>query len=163
MTLKKSPIGEIKFMALVNPLLDEKTEKEEYHIRLMFDAEKDKEFLSWVGEINDAKVVTERTYRGKDKEIKKLLSQGKAFIGAKTQFKPTVFDAKGNELVEAPYFFADSTGTAQMIVEPYHGKKGGTINLIGVVIHSIENPEGTGSGMSREERAAQLRAMAEAE
>ncbi len=160
-SLKTSPKGEIKFMAVENAVMNEKTGKAEFSIRLGFDSEKDKEFLAWVTEVNDAKVVTEGNYRGKQKETKAYLSTGKSLVNATSQFKPKIYDAKGNELEEAPYFFADSTGTAQMIVQPYYGKKGGTINLIGVIVHNIENPEGTGEGVSRETRLAQLREQVE--
>lgn len=159
-SLRKSPKGDIFYMAAANPVTNEKTGKEEYGIRLGFDVTADKEFLDWVTSINDAKVVTAQSYRGKKAEIKAYLNKGKALVSATTQFKPEVVDSKGNALEDAPFFFSDSTGVAQMIVQPYNGQKGGTINLMGIKIHSIENPEGTSTGVSREERTAQLRAMA---
>lgn len=159
--LRVSPVASIEFMAAANPVKQSKSDdKEVYTIKLAFDVKKDKEFLDFVSEINDAKVVTERTYRGKSDSIKELLSAGKALVGANSQFKPTIYDSKGNELEEAPLFFPESTGTAQMIIQPYEGKRGGTINLIGIIIHSVETPEGVeGSGKGKEAILADLRAI----
>jgi hypothetical protein len=157
--LLTSPVGQVQFLAANKPVTDKKTGKESYSINLAFDVKKDKEFLKIVSDLNDAKVVTAATYRGKNEAIKALLATGKARVEAKSNFKPTVYDAQGNELEEAPMFFADSTGTAQMLVQPYTSDKGGTINLIGIIIHSIESPEGTVSGgTDRETRLQQLRA-----
>lgn len=162
--LLKSPVGEIQFLAANKPVTDKKTGKESYSVNLAFDVKKDAKFLKEISNINDAKVVTAATYRGKSEAIKALLATGKARIEAKSNFKPTVFDANGNELEEAPYFGSESTGTAQMIVQPYTSDKGGTINLIGIVIHEVKSPEGTtGSGVDRETRLQQLRALANAE
>lgn len=158
--LLTSPVGEIQFMSAANPILDKKTEKEQYSIKLAFDMSKDQEWLDQISDINHAKVVTAQTYRGKSKEVKAVLAEGKAFVEAKTTYKPMVYDAAGNEMEENPMFFAESTGTAQMIVQPYESEKGGTINLVGIIIHTLENPEG--EGMSREARLAQLREAVEA-
>jgi hypothetical protein len=158
--LLTSPVGTIQFMAAENPVKQSKSDdKQVYTIKLAFDVVKDAAFLAEVAEVNDAKVVTAQTYRGKSPEIKALLSTGKALVGANSNFKPEVYDSKGNTLEEAPNFFGDSTGTAQMIVQPWKGDKGGTINLIGIIIHEVNSPEGTntiGTG-DREARLAQLR------
>lgn len=156
-----SPVGEIQFMAIENPVTDSKTGKEQYSIKLAFDLKKDAEWLAKIEEINYAKVVTAKTYRGKSETAKQVLSKGKAFVEAKSIYKPQAYDSKGNELEENPMFFQDSTGTARMIVQPYEGAKGGTINLMGVIIESIEGNESTGS-VDRETRLAQLRAAVEA-
>lgn len=152
--LLTSPVGTIEFMAAENPL--QQKDKEVYTIKLAFDVEKDKEFLSKVAEVNDAKVVTAKSYRGKVKSIQALLDTGKALVSANTIYKPIVWDNKGNELEECPLFFEDSKGTAQMIVEPWKGDKGGTINLMGIIIHSVEGT-GESTGASREDRLARLR------
>lgn len=157
--LLTSPKGSLQFLAAVNPVKAAKSDdKLVYTIRLAFDSEKDKEFLEQVAEINDAKVVTAATYRGKSKETKELLATGVSLVSASSLYKPIVYDTEGNEMEDNPYFFVDSTGTAQMIVEPYTSNKGGTINLIGIIIHSLEHAEGKGEGMDRETRLAQLRA-----
>ena len=160
--LLTSPVGSIQFMAAGNPVKQSKSdEKMVYTIKLALDVKKDKDFLAQVSEINDAKVVTAETYRGKVQEVKDLLATGKALVSANSNYKPEIYDNKGNKLEEAPLFFADSTGTAQMIVQPYKGDKGGTINLIGIIIHNIETSEKT-EGSDRETRLAQLRAAVEA-
>jgi hypothetical protein len=156
-----SPPGEIQFMAIENPVTDSKTEKEQYSIKLAFDVEKDAEWLAQIEEINHAKVVTAKTYRGKSEAAKKVLAQGKAFVEAKSIYKPQGYDASGNELEENPMFFPESKGTARMIVQPYKGQNGGTINLMGVLIESIEGNESSGS-VDRETRLAQLKAAVEA-
>lgn len=168
--LLTSPVGSIHYMAAENPTKQSKSDdKLVYTIKLAFDVKKDKEFLTQVSAINHAKVVTAQTYRGDPTTkgyaaTKALLDSGKALVGANSNFKPEIYDNKGNKLEEAPMFFGDSTGTAQMIVQPWKGDKGGTINLIGIIVHSVENAEGTegSSGSDRESRLAQLRAAVEA-
>lgn len=163
--LLTSPVGSIQFMAAETPVKQSKSDdKQVYTIKLALDTKKDKEFLAQVAEINDAKVVTAETYRGKVQATKDLLATGKALVSANSNYKPEIYDAKGNKLEEAPMFFGDSTGTAQMIVQPYKGDKGGTINLVGIIVHSVSTPEAsssTGTG-DRESRLAQLRAAVEA-
>jgi len=161
-SLIKSPVGDIQFLAVANPVSKSKgSEDKVYTVKLALDSKKDAKFLAEIAEINDAKVVTAQTYRGKDKNIKELLTSGKSLVAANSKFQPQVYDAKGNQLEESPMFFADSTGTAQMIVQPYKSDKGGTIILVAVVIHSISSPEGTGTtgGTDRETQLARIRAM----
>ena len=164
MTLLTSPVGTVHWMAAAKPVTDSKTGKENYSLKLSFDVVKDAAWLATVSEINDAKVVTAKTYRGKQESIKELLATGQAFVEAKSSYAPQVYDSKGNQLEEAPMFFKESTATAQMIVQPWIGEKGGTFNLVGIIIHTIESPEGTGTtdGTDRETRLAQLRAAVEA-
>lgn len=154
--LLTSPVGSIQFMAAENPVKST-NDKLQYTIRVAFDNKKDAGFLKEVAEINDAKVVTERSYRGKSDSVKALLATGKSLVSANSNYKPTIYDSKGNELEEAPMFYADSTGTAQMIVQPWKGDKGGTINLIGIIVHEVTSPEDGGTS-DREGRLAQLRA-----
>ena len=160
--LLTSPVGTIHWMAAATPVKDSKTGKANYSVKLEFDVKKDAKWLAQISEINEAKVVTATSYRGKSDAIKAVLTKGKALVEAKSKFQPEVYDAEGNVLEDIPLFFAESTGTAQMYVEPYVGEKGGTINLVGIKIHSISTPEGTSSstGVDRETRLAQLRAMA---
>lgn len=160
-TLMTSPVGEIQFLAANTPIKDSKTGKETYTINLAFDVKKDAKWLEQIADINDAKVVTAQSYRGKSAAVKAVLASGKARIEAKSNFKPAIYDKNGNELEEAPMFFADSTGTAQMIVSPYRGEKGGTINLVGIIVHSVSSPESADSNTDRETRLAQLRAAVE--
>lgn len=159
-SLLKSPVGEIHYLAANTPTKST-DDRVQYSAVILFDNKKDAKWLSEISSINDAKVVTATTYRGKNAALKAKLETGKSKVEAKSNFKPHVYDKEGNELEEAPMFFADSTGTAQMIVQPYEGKKGGTINLVGVVIHNIETPES--SGTDRATRLEQLRAMAKAD
>lgn len=155
----KSPVGEIVWMAVAKAKKDEKTGKEYYSARLAFDVKTDAEFLSKISAVNKAMVVTAQSYRGDSDSIKALLSKGKAIVGAKSLYQPLTFDKDGNE-VEAPGFFAESTGTARMIVEPYTGSsKGGTVNLVGVQIETLNTPEGTGTA-DRETKLAEIRALA---
>ena len=154
-----SPVGQILFMAVDTPVKASKTEdKKVYTIKIAFDNKTDKTFLSKVAEINKAKVVTAKTYRGENEAIVALLETGKSIVSSSSKFKPLLFDKEGNELEESPMFFTSSTGTAQMLVEPYIGEKGGTINLVGIKIHTLDNGEQT--GITKEERLAQLRALA---
>ncbi len=157
-SLVTSPIGTIQFMAAGKPVKDSKTGKESYSINLAFDVKKDAKWLAQITEINDTKVVTAQSYRGKSESVKALLATGKARVEARSNFAPTVYDKDGNELEEAPMFFAESTGTAQMIVSPFKGEKGGTINLVGIILHSVSSPESIGDGEDRATKLARLRA-----
>jgi hypothetical protein len=162
MNLLTSPIGDIQFLAVNRPVTNSKG-AEAYSIRLALDTVKDAEWIAQIAEINSNKPVTAQSYRGKNSAVKALLAQGKTLISAETKFEVPVYDKNGQKLEEAPMFFADSTGTAQMVVQPYtKSEKGGTINLVAVIIHSIES-NGTGEGVSREERLAQLQAAIAAE
>lgn len=159
--LLTSPVGEIQFLAVNRPVTNSKG-SEVYSIRLALDTEKDAEFISKIADINSSKPVTAQTYRGKNKEVKELLAKGKTLISAETKFEVALYDNKGNKLEDAPMFFADSKGTAQMVVQPYtKSAKGGTINLVAVIIHNIESENTTG-GTDRETRLAQLRSAVEA-
>jgi hypothetical protein len=158
--LLTSPAGEIQFLAVSRPVTNSKG-TEVYTIRLALDSEKDAEFISQIAAINSNKPVTEKTYRGSNKEIKEMLSRGKTLISAETKFEVPVYDKDGQKMEEAPMFFADSKGTAQMVVQPYtKSAKGGTINLVAVILHSIESENSTGT--DRESRLAQLRSAVEA-
>ncbi len=159
--LVTSPIGEIQFMAAGTPVKST-NDKLVYTIRLAYDSKKDAKWLAQIADINDAKVVTATSYRGKSAAVKALLATGKSLVSANSNFKPAIYDKDGNELEEAPMFFSDSTGTAQMIVSPYKGEKGGTINLVGIILHSVSSAEGTTDGADRETRLSQLRAAVEA-
>lgn len=160
--LLTSPVGSIMYLAGENSVEDSKTGKKYYSIKLAFDSKKDKEFLDQVSKINSAKVVTAATYRGTPKAksyeaTKAVLDQGKSMVEAKSIYKPKVYDNKGNELEESPMFFADNTGTAQMIVQPYQGEKGGTLNLVGIIIHEIKGGDSSKGTDDKEARLAQLR------
>lgn len=162
MTTLTSPVGQIWFLAANNPVTNKKTGKQQYSIGLIFDAKKDAEWIDQLTSVNDALVTTAETYKirgGKNKELKALLDSGKVKVEARTKFKPLVFDAKGNELESAPYFFSESTGTAQMIAETFESEEGGGIKLEGIMVHNIDTPESSG-GMTQEERAAKLREIA---
>ncbi len=159
-SLIKSPVGDIQFMAVTNPVSKSKgSEEKVYTVKLALDSKKDAKFLADISAINDAKVVTAQTYRGKDKNIKEILANGKSLVAANSKFKPQLYDKTGNQLEESPNFYADSTGTAQMIVQPFVSDKGGTINLVAVVIHNLENPSGTSTTVDRETQLARIRAM----
>lgn len=162
MTTLTSPVGQIWFLAANNPVTNKKTGKQQYSIGLIFDTKKDAEWITELTSVNDALITTAETYKirgGKNKELKAILDSGKVKVEARTKFKPIVFDSKGNELDEAPYFFPESTGTAQMIVDTFESEEGGGIKLEGIMVHNIDTPEGSG-GMTQEERAAKLREIA---
>jgi len=152
-----SPVGEIQFMAVANTVLNEKTEKEEYVVRMAFDSKKDSAFLTKISDINPDILVTSTTYRGKSQEIKALLQSGKTLIRAATLRTPLLSDANGNEIEEAPYFFKDSKGTAKIMIEPFEGKKGGGIKLAAIIIHDLEIGNAT-TTCSQEENLARIRA-----
>lgn len=157
-----SPVGSIQFMAIEKPVKQSKSsDKEVYTVKLAFDIKTCGGFLDQISSVNDAKVVTAQTYRGKDAATKALLATGKALVSANSKFKPMVSDTNGNILEEAPMFFAGSTGTAQMLVEPWTGDKGGTINLVGVVIHSIDSPE-SNTETNKEAKVASIKAKLKA-
>lgn len=152
--LLTSPVGEIQFLAINRPVTNSKG-AEVYSVRLAFDSEKDADWIAQIAAINNNKPVTAQTYRGENPEVEELLSKGKTLIYAETRFKVPIYDKNGTKLEECPMFFGDSHGTAQMIVQPYtKSKRGGTINLVAVIVHNIES-ENSG-GTDRETRLAQL-------
>lgn len=162
---KKSPVGQLLFL-VANKALPNSKGKDVYSVRIAFDSVKDADFIAEIADINPAKPVTSATYRGKTTSkgyaaTKALLDSGKTIISAESIYKPEIFDKDGNVMEEAPMFFADSTGTAQMMYTPYtKSEKGGTINLVGVKIHSLDSGSSTGSTVDRETRLAELRALA---
>lgn len=157
--LLKSPVGQIQFLAVNRPVTNSKG-IDVYSVRIAYDNVADAEWIAQIADINPNKPVTATSYRGKNKEVKALLATGKTLISAETKFKVELFDREGNTMEEAPMFFQDSIGTAQMIVSPYtKSEKGGTINLVGVVIHSVEGSS-ENSGIDRETKLAELRALA---
>lgn len=157
----KSPVGEIYFMAVHTPVTNKRTGKTRREVSVLFDSKKAADFISTIAKINPGIPVTAATYRGNDAGLKAELEKGKTKISAGTQFDVEVFDKAGEPLDEKPMFFPDSTGTVQMIVEPYtKSEKGGTINLVGVVIHSIEGGESSSSPGDREAKLARLRELA---
>jgi len=154
--LLTSPVGDITFLAVNRPVTNTKG-NEVYSIRLAFDSKKDAEFISQISDINSNKPVTAQSYRGKSDAVKAILAEGKTLISAETKFEVALYDSDGEKLEEAPMFFADSKGTAQMIVQPYtKSERGGTINLVSVIIHSVEGAESSSTG-DRETRLAALR------
>lgn len=159
--LLTSPVGELHFMAVNNPVTNTKTGKSKREICLLLDSKEAADFIAQIAEVNSGIPVTATTYRGKDKNLKAELAKGKTKISAGTQFEVPVYDSKGNKLEENPNFFAGDKGTAQMVVQPYtKSEKGGAINLVAVIIHSIESTN-TGGGTDRETRLAQLRSAVE--
>ena len=157
--LLNSPVGEIQFMAVGRPVPSSKG-GEVYAIRLAFDTKADAEWIAKIAAINPNKPVTAQSYRGKNDEIKALLATGKTLISAETKFEVPVYDKEGNQMEDIPSFFKDSTGTAQMVVQPYtKSAKGGTINLVAVIIHSIDSATAATDGSSRADKAAQLQAL----
>lgn len=130
-----SPVGTIQFMALARPV--KKYDSEDaplvYTIRLKFDSAtaEGKAFKKTIEAINPNLIGTKHTDKATEYTVR-----------AASRFEVVMTDAKGNELEEAPLFFADSKGTAKMSVKPYTGNKmGGSINLEGVTICSLETNE----------------------
>lgn len=146
--LLTSPTGEIQFMALANPVSKKIGDdaNKVYGVRLKFDAstEEGKAWKEAITSINSSLIGTTH-----------VNSKNEFTVRAFSKFQPKVTDAKGNEIEEMPYFFNDSKGTAKLIVQPYtKNKLGGTINLVAVVICSLESGQKT---EGREERLAALK------
>jgi len=156
--LLTSPKGTVWFMALNTPVSNSKTGKEKREITVLLDSKEAAEFISAIADVNSGIPVTEHTYRGKDKNLKEAL-KGKTKISAGTQFEVPVYDSKGNKLEEIPMFFTGSKATAQIVVQPYtKSEKGGAINLVAVILHDIQQAEGSNNN-NREAKLAELRAQ----
>ena len=166
-TLLTSPVGDIWYMAANEPRLNAKTGKSKREITLLLDSKEAAEFISAVKKVNKGIPVTEHTYSGDDENLRAALA-GKTKVTAGTQFEVKVYSAEKlqalkddepislAELEEIPNFFTGDVGRAQMVVQPYtKSEKGGTINLVSIVIHSIES-SGTGA-VDKETKLAQLR------
>lgn len=148
--LLTSPVGEIQFLALNNPVKKYIGDDAPlvYTVRLKFDSSTSEgaEWKKTIEAINPNLIGTKHTD-----------SKTEYTVRASTKFKVETTDSKGNTLEEAPMFFSDSKGTARMIVQPYTGNKmGGSINLMAVVINSLDSGSSEKSG-SREDKLSQLR------
>lgn len=150
--LLTSPVGEIQFMALNNPVKKYIGDDAPlvYTVRLKFDGstKEGKEWKKTISDLNENLLGTKHT-GNKDEYT----------VRASTKFEVQVTDSNGNALEETPMFFKDSKGTAKMIVQPYTGNSmGGSINLVAVVIESIDVGEtSSDGGGSRESRLEQLK------
>ena len=150
-----SPIGEILFLALNNkvPKTDKKGSPEGYTVRLKFtDTTKEgAAFKKTIAAINKDLIGP------KDKSG---LKPGEYIVRAFTQFAPVVLDGEGNPMEELPNFYADSTGTASMVVTAFDTENGGGINLAGVKIYTIEVGDHPGTTEeARAETANRIRAL----
>lgn len=143
-----SPKGDIQFLALNRKVAKAMTadSPEGYAVRIKFDGNT-KEGAEWrktIEAINPNLIGT-----------KHIDKKGEFTVRAFSLYLPEVVDSQGNEVTELPNFYADSTGTATMVVQPYTGNAmGGAITLAGVVIHDIETSE---AGTDRETSVADLR------
>lgn len=153
-TLLTSPKGTIQFLALNRKVAKDMkpNSTQGYAIRLKFDGTttEGKAWKDTIAKLNPNLIGS-----------KHIDNKGEFTVRAFTQFEVSVVDGAGNDVTDAPNFYKDSTGTARMIVQPYTGNElGGTINLVGVVIHSIENAtaEGSTGTSSRDDLRAQLQA-----
>jgi len=145
-----SPTGTIQFLALNRKVAKDMNagSSEGYAIRLKFDGAtaEGAEFKAAIAKINPNLIGTKHTD-----------TKSEYTVRAFTLFAPEVMDGNGNTMEELPNFYKDSVGTAVMVVQPYLGNSlGGTINLAGVVIHSIETTESE-TGGSSSDLLAQLR------
>lgn len=135
-----SPKGEIQFLALNRKVSKDLTKDsvEGYAVRIKYSSAT-KEGAAWkatIAAINPNLIGT-----------KHVNSKDEYTVRAFSKFLPEVLDNNGNNMDEMPNFYKDSIGTATMVVTPYTGNAmGGTINLVGIVIHNIEEGENTGSG-----------------
>ena len=151
-----SPKGEIQFLALNRKVAkDLKPDSAQgYAIRLKFDGntEEGKAFKDVISKINPSLIGSKHV------DVK-----GEYTVRAFTQFELSVVDAAGNDMEEKPNFYKDSKGVARMIVQPYtKNELGGTINLIGVVIHNLEAGEATSEGSTGTSSREDLRAALQA-
>ena len=151
-----SPKGEIQFLALNRKVAkDLKPDSAQgYAIRLKFDGntEEGKAFKDVISKINPNLIGSKHV------DVK-----GEYTVRAFTQFELSVVDAAGNNMEEKPNFYKDSKGIARLIVQPYtKNELGGTINLIGVVIHSLEAGEATSEGSTGTSSRDDLRAALQA-
>jgi len=150
--LLTSPTGTIQFLALNKPVAKYIGDGAPlvYTVRLKFDSAT-KEGAAWkksIEDLNPNLIGTKHTD-----------SKTEFTVRAATKFEVKVTDGNGNEMEEAPMFFKDSKGTAKMIVAPYTGNSmGGSINLIAVVVESLES----GSSTETSGREAKLNELKEA-
>jgi hypothetical protein len=146
-------------MALNKPIKDKKSGESRRELCLLLDSKQAAEFIQSVLEINSGIPVTEHTYRGKNENLRKAL-KGKTKISARTKFEVAVYDKNGQKLEDIPNFFPESKGTAQMIVQPYtESENGGSINLVSVIIHSVEGGQ---TALTKEEKIQRVNELREA-
>src|SRR5690349_6861434 len=114
--LLTSPVGQIWFMAVNQPVTNSRTGKSKREICLLLDSKADASFIKEIAKVNAGIPVTAATYRGTDGKLKAILETGKTKISAGTQFEVPVYDKNGQKMEENPSFYPGSTGMAQMIV-----------------------------------------------
>jgi hypothetical protein len=150
-----SPKGEIQFMALNRKVSKDMKDDsvQGYVVRLKFN-DTTAEGAAWrktIAAINPNLIGT-----------KNVNNKNEYTVKAFSRYLPEIIDGNGDQLEDIPNFFASSTGTASIVVQPYTGNSlGGTINLAAVVIHDIdvgENSAGTGAEGGREAVLAALKA-----
>ena len=130
-----SPEGQLLYMSLAKPVLNKYNNKMEYTCRILFDGttEEGKAFKDQITEINDKCVVT--TSKTVD------ISKGHFIVKASSTYQPKVVDYNKEEIEEIPQFYTGSTGTAKMVVKPFEGTKGGSINLVAVALGKLNLTE----------------------
>ncbi len=135
--LLTSPTGTIQYMALKNKVKNKPTDDEYtvFTLRLEFDGN-DPEAIAFkeaVAKVNPSLIGKENATTPDNFTVK-----------ASTKWYPKAIDQTGELITQddAPVFYPGSTGTAVMTVKPYTGNAlGGSLNLIGVAIVSLELAE----------------------
>lgn len=138
-----SPEGQLLFMALAKPVMNTYKNKPEYTCRILFDGNttEGKTFRDQITAINPASVVT----TSKTVEI----PAGHFVVKASSTYQPKVVDYNKEELETIPQFSKGSTGTGKMVVKPFEGTKGGSINLVAVALGELNLTESTGNALDQ--------------
>lgn len=150
-----SPEGTIEFMALRFKVAKKPTDEEKtvYAVKLSFeDNAANQSFKNQIQAINPKLVGTNPD------------APGRFTVRASSKYEVRVLDTSGNKITqsEIPVMTKGSTGTAVVMLKPYMGNKlGGSLNLVGVAITSLDLAEG-GDLASTDTIESRLRAAQEA-
>lgn len=154
-----TPVGEITFMAVSQPVKKFSGEGMEYVVRLQYDANDSeaKTFRSAVEKLNSAKIVAAEGEGNSGNTENSRVPTGKFQVSFKTSFtredgtlaQPTVLDADGNKLSgdNIPQFYSDTdSGSAKVEAAISTSGKRPTLYLRQVAIMEFnqgERPEAT--------------------
>lgn len=130
-----SPVGQILFLAVNQPVKNSYSGKDEYTARMMFDGStpEGKAFKAALHSLNKKLVGPQ--------EPRDDVPAGWFTVNAKSDYKPQVVDGQGEAVTEVPYFTKGSTGQAIVHLKTFQGEKGGSVKLTGIAILDLELAE----------------------
>ncbi len=163
-TLHTTPVGSLKFAAIAKPIRNDRSNKDEYVVRLSFDGTTPEgmTFKKQIHQLNNKKIVTSKL----DADGNETVTPGHFLVTFNSTFAPLVVAEDGTELTgrEIPFlnFRHDKAdGVVTFIIGPK--KEGSTnpqyIRLAGVRLCNLQLAPREGSISSLDEIKAKLQQL----